>query len=995
MLLRFFGILLFVTLWFQSGNSQPYTFRTYSLAEGLPQSQVLCSMTDTRGYLWLGTAGGGLCRFDGKTFTVFTMEDGLPSNFIRSIYQYEDFGLLIGTSRGLCHYDGHQLKAYKDFDEGINAITAHDSLHMLIGMNNGLFVFDLKNENSQLLAGDSLGMILSLHSVNNKTWIGTTNGLFSLDKNRRITFHGKMLGQGIYSITSKDDNSLWLASWNIGIIAYNATDLKIDTVFRDLVVQLPQYLFRDNKKSLWVGTQNNGMVLYDFVKNIRTQLNEKDGLPHPNVKSITADQNGQIWIATSGGGLSQCLSQNFRQFIKSDGLASNRVYATFTDSENNLWLAYGGGMIQRYDGTALTTFHLDSLIEGAKCKSITEDHRHRIWIGTEGKGIVVLGGNNNITIRRQHGLPDDYIQKIVADTQGKIWVATLTKGLASITLDSFGVPYINKLPLPFEKLSSLHIDNDGLLWVGSNDGRLICIENNVVTWSSSSSNNLPPNAIKSIVTDSLGRIWIGTESQGAWYAGKKSTTSFIKADSLSSQNIYVLLDDRQGHMWAGSEKGVDRISYTSKGKISDVTFFGKNEGFTGIETCHDAATVDSNHVIWFGTMNGLMRYIPGERITTHSPPAVHFENISILYKPIVNSQYAAYALPTGSLRDGLVLDYNDNHLSFDFKAVDLSYPDQIQYRYKLEGTDADWSPATEKSNVNFASLAPGTYTLLVQAATDDLQWSEPVTASFTIRAPFWQQTWFWITLGLLAVVFIYLFFKVWSARLRKQEQQKRQQLELQNHLLQLEQKSLQLQMNPHFLFNALTSIKSLVARQNLSAAQEEINAFAQLMRGVLNNSRKQSITLAEEILVLEKYLHLEQFCHQDKFEYKITVAPDLDLQEIEIPPMLIQPFVENAVVHGVTNLQHRGKIEIKFARKGELIECTIEDNGMGREKAARLREEKKPGHQPVAVEVTRERLEALRDGAAYIPLQIEDIVHSNNEIGGTRVILRLPSNGLW
>jgi LytS/YehU family sensor histidine kinase len=164
---------------------------------------------------------------------------------------------------------------------------------------------------------------------------------------------------------------------------------------------------------------------------------------------------------------------------------------------------------------------------------------------------------------------------------------------------------------------------------------------------------------------------------------------------------------------------------------------------------------------------------------------------------------------------------------------------------------------------------------------------------------------------------------------------------------------------------------------------------------VLNNSRKQLITLQEEIDVLDQYLHIEQVTHQGKFDYQIEVAPDLDTDEIDIPPMLIQPFVENAVVHGVSHLQQQGMINISFSKQGDLLACEIRDNGVGRERAAVLRAEKKPGHQPVAMEVTKERLTVLKRERTYVPLETNDIMDESGNVAGTHIIIRIPIENDW
>lgn len=990
------SLLILSNLAMCSLDAQPFSFRNYSLSEGLPQSQVLCARTDSRGYLWVGTAEGGLCRFDGKTFEIFTTSDGLPSNSIRAIYQSGNYELVIGTNRGLCTFDGHHFSLVKGATPYVNSLYQFNDGKILVGANEGLFV--LENERDTILkyTSNDLGNVLSTYSDSSATWIGSAKGLWKISTpGSQPEFIAKMIGQGVYAIAPSVKNKLWIGSWNVGVILYDVIQKQIDTIFRSSLVQLPQ-TFLNTDSYLWIGTQNNGIVLLNKSDSTFIQLSEKEGLPHHNVKAITQDANGQIWIATSGGGIAKCVKQNFRQFTRSDGLNANRVYATLV-SGDKVWIASGLGMVQLLDNDGITSFRLDSLINGVKCKTLAQDQSGRLWIGTEGKGLIVKENNGFRQISTQNGLPDDWIQKVVVDNKGNVWAGTYTNGLASIRFDTSGYTIYNH-DLPFRRISALFNDKNDRIWVGSANGKIVCFKDDKIIYESNSNSNLSSSTIRSFSIDHHNRLWIGTEN-GLYYGWiDRDSISFQKFNShhqLNSQNIYLLQLDLEGNIWVGTEKGVDKITFAKNGDIQAVNFYGKNEGFAGIETCHDAASIDSTGTIWFGTMNGLIRYLPGEEERKQTPPQLHFENVSLFYKPIKETAYAKFASTAWGILPGLTLLHKDNHLSFNFRAIDLNHPDNIVYRWKLEGADAEWSPATEQNGVSYASLSPGTYTLHVQAASSDLKWSEPIAATFTIQSPFWQQPLFLIISALAMLATVLLIFYIWSRSLKRKESARRQQLELENKLLLLEQKALQLQMNPHFIFNALTSIKSLVAKEELASAQEEINAFAQLMRSVLNNSRRQNISLSEEISTLDKYLHLEQFCHQNKFDYVISIDANIDPEEIEIPPMLIQPFVENAVVHGVGNLQHGGKIKIIFEKENEVLVCTITDNGLGRERAARLREEKKPGHQSVAVEVTKERLEAMRNGNSYVPLSLEDIVNDANEIKGTQVTVRIPMKGNW
>lgn len=994
--------ILLVTLTFiwTYAISQPYTFHNYSLSEGLPQSQAGCALTDSRGYLWVGTEGGGLCRYNGDRFEVFTVEDKLPSNFIRAIYQQEDYRVWIGTSRGLCRYDGHHFYPVAGLPIAITTITSYQDSIVLIGTASGLYKYSSGYEVSRVLSADSIGTVLTTCVYENVVWIGTTTGLWKWNVAvSQPAFVGRFKGQGIYCIQKAEGNALWLANWGVGVLRFNTATEKPEALYSDPLLGLPNTIYGLYDGLLWIGTQNNGIILLDPSKGVTSQLTERDGLPHYNIKSIVADANDQLWITTSGGGIARCAKQNFRQYTRADGLANNRIYAVHVTPDQKIWIATGNNGIQRLDSTGLLSLRMEGFLEGAKCKSIAIDTLGRLWIGTEGRGIIVIDSGEIHQLRMKDGLPDDWIQKIIVDKKGNIWAAMYTGGLASITIDSLDAFHIRTIPLPYSRLSSLIADQQDRIWTGTNDGRLFVVENNKLIWSSEKITGLPELPVRSLAFDVLGRIWVGTQSGGVFYGfaelNDKPLQSLGDGLHLSSQNVYLLLADKSGQIWVGTETGVDKISILPDGTVKDIISFGRNEGFLGIETCHDAAASGPDNKLWFGTMNGLMEYSPGEEIRSHLPPGLHFENVSLFYKPLYETQYAPFVSANGSLLPGLVLKHQDNHISFNFTAVDLDYPEDIVYRWKLNGIDSTWSPPSKQSAVSFASLNPGKYMLQVQAATDTTTWSNPIEASFTIEAPFWQKTSFKILSGVTIAFMTGLLFYAWSRRLRHREFVKREKLKLQNHLLQLEQKALQLQMNPHFIFNALTSIKSLVVRQHLPEAQEEINAFAQLMRGILNNSRKSSIPLSAEAAVLESYLHLEQLCHQNRFDYTVRLPEGIDPEEIELPPMLIQPFVENAVVHGVAHLAQKGKIEVVFQVKDELLFCTIQDNGLGREKAARLREEKKPGHQPVALEVTRERLEALRGTAHYESLKMEDLTNPSGEIIGTLVTIILPLKINW
>ena len=242
------------------------------------------------------------------------------------------------------------------------------------------------------------------------------------------------------------------------------------------------------------------------------------------------------------------------------------------------------------------------------------------------------------------------------------------------------------------------------------------------------------------------------------------------------------------------------------------------------------------------------------------------------------------------------------------------------------------------------------------------------------------------------VLFLIVGYRFLTQRIRRKANARQQQMQMTNDFLELEQKALRLQMNPHFIFNALNSIQSLIGTGKETEARYYLAKFSRLMRQILDNSRKVSITLEEEINTLENYLLIEQFCSPSSFQYTITVDPNLEIDFIELPPMMIQPFVENAIKHGMKGKNvGEGKIDIRFQEEDNTLICVITDNGIGRERAAEINaNSKETYHESASMEVIKERLDILNKGIGKGSLEIIDLKDDQNRPQGTEVRLKLP-----
>jgi ligand-binding sensor domain-containing protein/two-component sensor histidine kinase len=837
-------------------------------------------------------------------------------------------------------------------------------------------------------------------------WIGSHRGAWIFDgKNASRVRQNGIQGNPVYAITQAQDGRIWAAGFGDGICILNAEGSELYRQIQDKGLERTQCLFGAGDGTVYAGTQAAGLAVFRGAEATLTWLSETDGLPHNRVQAVISDFSGNIWAATSGGGVARLREQLFRHYGPEDGLLGPRVYALQEDRLGRIWMSTAQNGIQILDSTGLVPVPRDSgRLKGVKCKTIAEDLKGNIWVGTDGRGIAVIGPRNTRMLTKDNGgIPANYIQKILCDASGSIWAATAADGIVRLTTkDSVGYTYkvIGKTEgLTDPAISTMQFDNKGNVWFGTVNGRIGWISNGRVEHLYGPETGLPASTITSIAFDQAGNCWTGFKGDGIWVAPlileNKETAHFRPVNTpqkMHSKIIYLLVFDRQQNLWAGTENGVDELVLDKHSiTVSDLLHFGKNEGFRGIETCQDAAICDRGGNLWFGTMNGLTKYVPTNRKLQSAAPLIHFQEISLHYKSISGTPYGAYLDSAGSgLKEGLELPWDQNHLSFNFKGIDMVNTQQVRYRWKLMGADTGWSPLSEQNEVHYANLAPGTYRFMIQATGDGILFSKPLAAPFTILKPYWMHWEFQLFVLLLLTGLVALIAMQYVGRVKKAEEIRRTRLEVENRLLQLEQKALQLQMNPHFIFNALNSIQSLISTRDYDTARQEINGFAKLMRSILTNSRRQYITLREEIDTLEQYLKIEQFCQQNAFTFAISLNDAIDPEAVEIPPMMLQPFVENAVIHGVSHLQYAGHIEMRFELQGELLTCTIRDNGVGREKAALLRQTRKPGHQSTALQVTRERLEAIRGTHNYQPLLISDILNEHKTIAGTEVVIIMP-----
>jgi len=978
--------------------------------DGVAQSQVYSLLQDSRGYLWMGTRGGGLTRFDGTNFKTFTQKDGLSNNYVFCIREDEKHNLWIGTNNGVSSYNG---LVFKNLKNNINPqLTVLDIAFDLKGRkwlatNYGVLMLDSDSFlNITIAMQDKVTLIntICVDKLGN-IWYGNAMGLSKInEKNGNFTqekYYKRPEGikSSVNAIEEGPGGSLWIGTYNEGLYIYKSDSFSRLPGNIELERQSIFDIYFDRNNNVWMATLNKGICQYHLPSKSHTWLGENEGLSNNHVRSILQDKSGNYWFGTSGGGVCNYFGKQFTTYTKNSGLGGNFIYSIFRDSRKRLLIGTSDKGLTILDSGKFKTYNALNGFLDVKIKAICEDNSGQIYLGTEANGVFIYKDSGFYPIPE---LSKKYIRAILKDKEGHIYIATAGTGIFKIQnqgKDSGIIQISSKDGLLSNRITSLHIDKKGQMWYGTeNHGIGLIINDKVSKINFNTKNGLPSNAIRCITEDQRGYLWIGTAGSGIvsipLYQGDYLTIPFTRQHELASLNIYLMICDEHRHLFVGTETGLDCIDLeeSNKSRGSGIRHYSKGEGFTGIETCQNAVFNDQNGSIWFGTINGLTKYIPAEQYKNIHEPITTILDIRLFYETIAHTKYHS-AVSDWNTIVPLVLPYRQNHLTFDFLGINLSNPEAVNYQWKLEGFDKDWSPVSKQRTVTYSNLPYGAYTFLVKSCNEDGIWNvHPKTFQFSITPPFWLRWWVISSSIILVLALIVLLFRWRIRRIRKKALQEQQKLQMEKELVELEQKALRLQMNPHFIFNALNSIQSQIGTDNEQSARYYLAKFSRLMRQILDNSRNTSITLQEEINTLENYLLIEKFCNGNRFDYTIHIDEHIESDFVTTPPMLLQPFIENAIKHGMRFMDgKRGMITVDIKEKNGMLECSVTDNGIGRMKSAELNQNSKETyHQSLALKVTQERLNLLKIDKHIQSLEIIDLYDAQGQASGTKVIIRIP-----
>lgn len=985
------------TIYFK-GLAQEHIFYHYNTRNGLPSNRVKAVAQDDQGNVWIPSEKG-VTKFNGKTFKTFSVKDGLPTN--------EVFFTTVCNNNEVWIYDYHNSVTYIKRDtihtQPINNYSRLSTFHKKYFRKNYDIVTQTDLDNTTILFSKN-GYTFSINSINlltqiplvndsilhkletdieylqTKCAVTIANGILILLIEDRLYHYNLYTGdKGNFLLPTKRSsdihgiypdvysNYFFYASTNqdsLIFIDINTQNTKIINLAKyDLGYNGTITHLIEHDTTFTITTRNQQFIQIDTKLNI---IDDFQDTTITNVNNINKDNTGNYWIATNNNGLF-LLSKYFKPFIKKNlEFKTDRVLNVFEH----------GNKVFIFDRSS-TLYITDKAFNLLKRITLPIVHKSypeisRYWFFPDGGrgyyiasafGIYYLTKSFEITkCTSDNRISCKYFYYDSTDGGKLIIASSLGFHLASAQNDF----KVLKAGRSLSRIMRVDKAPDDTYWGTNDQGDVFRSNASMQIFNEFS---LQKNVTFSAFDDS--NFVFSVEGYGLYYY---NTSSSRVHHIIKDNNFQYYKKSKRGGIWVANEDYIMHLSYTD-GKYHIEQKLLNLNGLLYHELYNISECSTKTYLL---CDNGMIE-LPSKGFSYSD---TSFTKSAYLSAITIQNDSTYYFNKTDS---SFKYEYTGDNINLQFSANSTAFLGNIHYKYYIEDQSGSWL-TTNSEAINYPSLSPGTYNIHFKAVANNLNLqTDEVIFKLTILPKWWQSIFFKIVLALIALsisgYLIYLRINVIKEREQKQSF-------INKKMAELELSALQSQMNPHFIFNSLTSIQSFINTNQSEDADKLLQQFSLLVRLYLEFSRNKLITLEQELKSLKLYTEIEQLRFSYKFDVKFRIrnTSELTLNEVRIPPMLIQPLVENAINHGLYHKKdNHGLLRIFFIINRKETKVIIDDNGIGRDKAKKLRNKLFPS---IGNKLIKDRVNILNEsGRAQVHLQIIDKTDANNKALGTRVIL--------
>jgi len=939
-------------------KAQEFAFQHYTVKDGLPSMTIYNLLQDKEGYIWLATESG-ISKFDSQNFSKSSVR-GLNQKEIINLCYDDKFDRLwmIDIANNVYYLEQGKLNLFnnqesifpkpesllfmrKDLRNRYWFFSAKDNIVRSIDTE---YINDVSNFDSYTLdtiykkvyhaVNDSLSIIFngkqSIHFTGKNSITANT---YTLEYPPNIKYISDAS-----SFNNQDENIIALNKYKILNYSIEANEItKIFEEYNDFFTVGLNSIFIDNKDNIWISSAD-GLLLFLNIGNGAYRFSKH--LKGNDIGRVIQDHKNGYWIATLNEGLFYLpyLDIKIKKFSP-----NKRVSIAKYLNNGEIIVGKESGVICK----------LDSDFKEQKSAKLKKGFSRVYDIKIKEDNIYYFLSDSSYV--------SDYNLKVKGLSNGSFKIALLT---ASDTIwygASYEFGYINNkkrnqlIPL---RTYTIYEQDQNHLWIGTVKGLFLFKDNE---FQQIDSLNLPYD-IRDITMSKDSILFLATQGNGViLYKNNKILQHYTTDNGLTSNNCTKFLLD-ENHLWIGTNRGLNKLNITT----NEFYYINTQNGLPD----NNINFIDTrNDTLLISTDNGIAYFRKDIKIK-ETPPEINITDIKINEIDTI-------------LQTNYDLSYNENNLQIEYNAISYGQNQDIKCQYKIDQLYNQWIE-TSLNQIQYPSLPPGYYNFLIRSKSSNSDWSNPVEIGFTIQKPFWSRWWFLLFVFFSCAFIIYHTINNLIKRLKKEAA-------LSQQLKVYQLTALRSQMNPHFMYNSLNSIQEYIMIQDKKSANKYLGRFSKLMRTILNMSDKENVSLEDEVDALNLYLELEALRFEEGFEYKITLDEKIDKDEFFIPPMLIQPFVENAIVHGLQDKTGSKLLKIDFKLKGEnFIVCTIEDNGVGRKRAAEIKANNPSPYPSKAINLTQKRLDLLHSTYQnVVSSEMIDLFDQAGQPKGTKVILNI------
>jgi ligand-binding sensor domain-containing protein len=994
-------------------NFPRLNFRSISEKDGLSNNNVNDIIQDDEGFIWIAT-GNGLNRYDGIRMKQFyaniNKSSSLQTNEVAALSKDSSGNLWLIGSGGTAKMD----KTTQQF-QNINSPTT-SILHYK--NNSTIFTFNgvLNYTNNKLIKNNDWNFTPIKYSertyvqyeivVTDKKgnlWASVGSTIFKIINGNPATIQKiKMPEQfTVTHILFDSQNRCWISSWGGGLYELNTftnTFNKIN-ISNKQIISLGCVEWKWNNQSyIIVCNDGNGISIVNTStgqhKNIILKENNYADAHAVYVRNAYVDKNNNLWLSTGSGiKLATDFTNTFEieEVYKENPLdkkySSNGFVYNIKEQPSGYWISkrYYGGIfwynknweLQRFwsriaprqnypYGDISNTYEAYDFLERGNTMYITTE-----------LGMVLL--NLSSKKKQMVVVKDTTIPRLrsIVFVNDSFWMIRSAK---------YGIYGFNPLKNKFstyyrfwdEELkkemvlgSIVKTNNNTIYAIAINGNRLYSYNPSADVFDKINITGLPVADYYTMAMDSNQLLWLGS-SKGLM-AVDPHQNSVVKSftDYADMGTVTRLTIDQENSIWFNCQKGYWCWQQINNKMIKYSYDLGlpSNADICAFRTLSNNQTVAGgfNSIVKFNAFNNTSAVASSKTAISE----IKVNNELVLASQVNDSNYQLHLQPT------------ENNLDIYFSLLDYNHKDNYNYYYTMSPGSNGWIKIAD-GHIALNNLSYGYYAVRVKSI-NTISGGASRTATLKIYIkPKWHQTWWAKLLGIISVVaMIYGWIKFRTNQIKKTTKLTN---EYENKMLQLEMQNLRSQMNPHFIFNSLNSINSFIVENKTHLASDYLTKFSRLIRFILDNSKNESITLEKELETLKLYLLMEQLRFENKFAYTVSLDEAIDTEIIKIPPMIIQPYAENAIWHGLLHQSVKGKLTIAVKKMVPGIQIEIEDNGVGRAKAGELKSKNNNTRQSHGMDITGERIQRLNKNNS---IEIEDLKSEEGIALGTKVIITL------